>query len=109
MVGHSGILPAAVKAVVAIDEALEAIVSTVLAKDGIVLITADHGNLEQMTDYKTGEPHTAHTTFPVPLILVSKEKYKLRSGIHADIAPTILDLMKIKKPSQMDHDSLIVS
>ena len=107
MVGHSGILPAAVKAVAAIDQALEAIVRTVLAKDGVVLITADHGNLEQMTDYETGQPHTAHTTFPVPLILVSKEKYSLRSGIHADIAPTILDLMQIEKPSQMDHDSLI--
>ncbi|NOY83812.1 MAG: 2,3-bisphosphoglycerate-independent phosphoglycerate mutase [Nitrospirae bacterium] len=109
MVGHSGILPAAVKAVAVIDQVLEALVSTVLAKDGVVLITADHGNLEQMTDYETGQPHTAHTTFPVPFILVSKEKHTLKSGIHADIAPTILDLMQIPKPSQMDHDSLIVN
>lgn len=108
MVGHSGILSAAVEAVAAIDQALEAIVKTVLAADGVVLITADHGNLEQMTDYKTGEPHTAHTTFPVPLILVSKEKHNLRSGIHANIAPTILGLMQLEKPPQMDHDSLIV-
>ncbi len=107
MVGHSGILPAAIEAVAAIDQALEAVVRAALAKDGVVLITADHGNLEQMTDYKTGEPHTAHTTFPVPLILVSKEKHSLHPGIHADIAPTILDLMQIAKPPQMDHDSLI--
>lgn len=109
MVGHSGILPAAVKAVEVIDEALEAVVKATFAAGGVVLITADHGNLEQMTDYETGEPHTAHTTFPVPFILVSKEKATLRPGIHADIAPTILDLMCIHKPVQMDHDSLITS
>jgi len=108
MVGHSGILPAAVEAVAAIDQSLQALVKTTLSKEGVVLITADHGNLEQMTDYETGEPHTAHTTFPVPLILVSKEKHNLRPGIHADIAPTILDLMQVVKPPQMDHDSLIV-
>lgn len=108
MVGHSGILKAAMQAVEVIDRCLEKIVTAVLRADGAVLITADHGNLEQMVDYRTGEPHTAHTTLPVPFILVSREKVRLRPGIHADIAPTILDLMQIPKPPQMDHESLII-
>ncbi len=108
MVGHSGILDAAIQAVSVIDQSLEAISRVTLASGGVMLITSDHGNLEQMTDYDTGEPHTAHTTYPVPFILVSEEKLKLRSGIHANIAPTILDLMQIPKPLQMDHDSLII-
>ncbi len=110
MVGHSGRLNPAIEAVHAIDHALKSIVDTTLSAGGVVLITADHGNLEQMTDYETGQPHTAHTTFPVPFILVSANPtQKLRPGIHADIAPTILELMHILKPAQMDHDSLIVS
>lgn len=108
MVGHSGLLDAAVQAVSAVDQSLEAISRVTLASGGVMLVTADHGNLEQMTDYETGEPHTAHTTNPVPFIMVSKEKPKLRPGIHANIAPTILDLMQIPKPVQMDHDSLII-
>jgi len=108
MVGHSGVLKAAMQAVEVIDRCLERIVNKTLAVGGVVLITADHGNLEQMVDYQTGEPHTAHTTLPVPFILVSPERVQLRNGIHADIAPTILDLMQIPKPPQMDHHSLIV-
>lgn len=110
MVGHSGILKAAIQAVEVIDRCLEKIVTAAQKAGGAVLITADHGNLEQMIDYETGEPHTAHTTLPVPFILISPEakKIQLRSGIHADIAPTILDLMRIPKPSEMDRDSLIV-
>ncbi|HIE65730.1 MAG: 2,3-bisphosphoglycerate-independent phosphoglycerate mutase [Nitrospira sp.] len=108
MVGHSGKLEAAIQAVKVIDQCLDAIVETVLAAGGSILITADHGNLEQMLDYETGAPHTAHTTLPVPLILVSHEQVSLRPGIHADLAPTILDLMQIPKPLQMDRDSLIV-
>ncbi len=111
MVGHSGILKAAIQAVEVIDRCLEKIVQVTLEVGGAVLITADHGNLEQMVDYKTGEPHTAHTTLPVPLILISPQggdSLRLRPGIHADIAPTILDLMGIPKPPQMDHESLIV-
>lgn len=111
MVGHSGILKAAIQAVEVIDRCLEKIVRATLELGGVVLITSDHGNLEQMVDYKTGEPHTAHTTLPVPFILVagSKQKsLKLRPGVHADIAPTILDLMQIPKPPQMDHESLIL-
>jgi 2,3-bisphosphoglycerate-independent phosphoglycerate mutase len=108
MVGHSGKLEAAIQAVKVIDQCLDTIVETVLAAGGSILITADHGNLEKMVDYETGAPHTAHTTLPVPLILVSHEQVRLRPGIHADIAPTILELMQIPKPTQMDRDSLIV-
>ncbi len=109
MVGHSGRLNAAIEAVTAIDHALESIVNTTLSANGVVMITADHGNLEQMTDYETGAPHTAHTTYPVPLILVSSNKnIRLRAGIHADIAPTVLEIMQLPKPPQMDRDSLIL-
>ncbi|MFQ5543886.1 MAG: alkaline phosphatase family protein, partial [Nitrospiria bacterium] len=107
MVGHSGILDAAVKAVMAVDRSLKKTVNATLEAGGAVIITADHGNLEQMIDYETGEPHTAHTTNPVPLILCSGEDYKLRTGVHANIAPTILELMQIPKPPEMDQDSLI--
>ncbi len=108
MVGHSGNLKAAISAVEVIDRCLEKIIKTILRVKGIALITGDHGNLEQMVDYQTGAPHTAHTTLPVPFILVTAEKLTLRSGIHANIAPTILELMQIPKPPQMSHESLIV-
>ena len=81
MVGHTGSLAAAIKAVEAVDECVGKVVKLVEEKDGNMLITADHGNAEQMVDYKTGEPHTAHTTNPVPLILVTSNKnLKLKSG-----------------------------
>ncbi|HLG23177.1 MAG TPA: 2,3-bisphosphoglycerate-independent phosphoglycerate mutase [Candidatus Manganitrophaceae bacterium] len=110
MVGHSGILKAAIQAVEVIDRCLEKIITAIQKVGGAAAITADHGNLEQMVDYTTGEPHTAHTTLPVPFILVTTEKegIKLRPGIHADVAPTLLDLMGIPKPPQMERDSLIV-
>ncbi len=78
-------------------------------KNGNLLITADHGNAEQMIDYKTGEPHTAHTTNPVPLILVTNNKnLKLKSGGKlADLAPTMLDLMNLEKPEEMSGNSLL--
>ena len=78
-------------------------------KKGNLLITADHGNAEQMIDYSTGEPHTAHTTNPVPLILVSdNKKIKLKSGGKlADLAPTMLDLMNLEKPEEMTGESLL--
>jgi len=74
MVGHTGSLPAAIKAVETIDECVQKVVDAMLAHNGTILITADHGNCEQMIDYKTGEPHTAHTTNPVPLILVTNDE-----------------------------------
>ena len=76
---------------------------------GVLLITADHGNAEQMVDYKTGEPHTAHTTNPVPLILVGMENAKLKEGKLADLAPTMLEIMGLEKPQEMTGESIIVS
>ena len=109
MVGHTGSLVAAIKAVEAVDECVGKVVKLVEEKDGNMLITADHGNAEQMVDYKTGEPHTAHTTNPVPLILVTSNKnLKLKSGGKlADLAPTMLDLMNLKKPEEMTGISLL--
>ena len=109
MVGHTGNLEAAIKAVEAVDECVGKVVKLVESKKGNLLITADHGNAEQMIDYKTGEPHTAHTTNPVPLILVtSDEKLKLKSGGKlADLAPTMLDLMNLEKPEEMTGNSLL--
>ena len=109
MVGHTGSLPAAIKAVEAVDECVGKVVDAMLAHDGTVLITADHGNCEQMIDYKTGEPHTAHTTNPVPLILVSNdEKLDIKSGKLADLAPTLLEILKIDKPNEMTGESILV-
>ena len=110
MVGHTGSLPAAIKAVEAVDECVGRIVKIIEEKQGNLLITADHGNAEQMIDYKTGEPHTAHTTNPVPIILVTANKeYKLKeNGKLADLAPTMLDLMGIKQPEEMTGESLLI-
>ena len=110
MVGHTGSLQAAIKAVEAVDECVGRIVKIIEEKQGNLLITADHGNAEQMIDYKTGEPHTAHTTNPVPIILVTANKeYKLKEdGKLADLAPTMLDLMGIKQPEEMTGESLLI-
>ena len=108
MVGHTGNLSAAVKAIETIDECVEKVIEAITAQNANLLITADHGNAEQMIDYKTGEPHTAHTTNVVPLVLISdKENIKLKEGKLADIAPTILELMEIEKPKEMTGESLI--
>ena len=109
MVGHTGSLPAAIKAVETIDECVGKVVEAMLAHDGTMLITADHGNCEQMIDYKTGDPHTAHTTNPVPLILVTKnEDLKIKEGKLADLAPTMLDILGIEKPEEMTGESILV-
>ena len=107
MVGHTGSLNAAIKAVETIDECVGKIVDAVKKVQGVILITADHGNVEQMIDYKTGEPHTAHTTNPVPLILVGMGEAKLKEGKLADLAPTMLDIMELDKPEEMTGESLI--
>jgi 2,3-bisphosphoglycerate-independent phosphoglycerate mutase len=111
MVGHSGNLKAAMTAVCVIDRCLEKVIGATLAADGLAFITADHGNLEQMIDYDTGEPHTAHTTLPVPLIMVTQDKniraLKLMPGIHANIAPTILSILGIPIPAEMNQPSLL--
>ncbi|HYB13520.1 MAG TPA: 2,3-bisphosphoglycerate-independent phosphoglycerate mutase [Myxococcota bacterium] len=109
MVGHTGVLPAAIKAVETIDACLERVAQTVLALGGSMLVTADHGNCEQMIDRKTGEPHTAHTTNPVPLYWVTGNPmgHRLRSGTLADLAPTVLELLGLPRPSEMTGRSLL--
>lgn len=107
MVGHTGSLEAAIKAIETVDECLGKVVEAVEKQEGVLIITADHGNAEQMIDYKTGEPHTAHTTNPVPLILVGMENSKLKQGKLADLAPTMLSIMGLEKPEEMTGESLI--
>jgi 2,3-bisphosphoglycerate-independent phosphoglycerate mutase len=108
MVGHTGFLAAAEKAVATIDQCLGRLRAAVEQAGGVLLITADHGNVELMRDPQTGEPHTAHTTFDVPIIVVNAPRnMKLASGRLADVAPTLLDLMGLAKPGQMVGHSLI--
>ncbi len=107
MVGHTGNLEATIKAIEAIDECVQKVVDAVEEKNGMIIMTADHGNAEQMIDYKTGEPHTAHTTNPVPLVLIGAEGIKLKEGKLADLAPTMLELMELPKPEEMTGESLI--
>jgi 2,3-bisphosphoglycerate-independent phosphoglycerate mutase len=108
MVGHTGIMTAAIEAVDTIDSCLGRLRAAVEKADGVLLITADHGNIEMMKDPETGEPHTAHTTFDVPIIVVNaKTPVKLNDGRLADVAPTLLDLMGLEKPRAMSGHSLI--
>ena len=107
MVGHTGNVEAVIKALESLDGCVEKIVEAIEEEHGILLITADHGNCEQMIDYKTGEPHTAHTTNPVPLVLVGKDDVKLKEGRLADLAPTMLNLIGLEKPEEMTGESLI--
>ncbi len=109
MVGHTGVLAAAIKAVEAVDKGIGRIADAVRAKGGALFITADHGNCELMTDPATGQPHTAHTLFPVPLIFVDdahKSAKLLPKGRICDVAPTMLELMGIPKPAAMTGVSL---
>lgn len=109
MVGHSGILSAAIKAVEAVDVSLGRLEAAVRAQGGVMLVTADHGNCELMKDPQTNGPHTAHTLDKVPLVLVNGPAgvSAIRSGRLADIAPTLLDLMKLPQPAEMTGKSLI--
>ncbi|AIB10839.1 phosphoglyceromutase [Azospirillum argentinense] len=109
MVGHSGILSAAIKAVEAVDVSLGRLEAAVRAQGGVMLVTADHGNCELMKDPRTNGPHTAHTLDKVPLVLVNGPAgvSAIRSGRLADIAPTLLDLMKLPQPAEMTGKSLI--
>ena len=111
MVGHTGIFDAAVQAVEVVDGYVGEIVDEILKKGGSVLLTADHGNAEKMIDLTTGQPHTAHTTNPVPFSLIIDDgiNYRLREdGILADVAPTVLQLMHIPQPLAMTGKSLII-
>jgi 2,3-bisphosphoglycerate-independent phosphoglycerate mutase len=111
MVGHTGIFDAAVKAVETVDTCVGRVVDEILALGGAVLLTADHGNAEKMIDETTGQPHTAHTSNPVPFLLILNDDlaHELRGdGILADVAPTALDILKLPKPLEMTGISMIV-
>lgn len=109
MVGHTGVLPAAVKAVEAVDESVGRIVTALSEVSAQALFIADHGNAEQMVDYTTGVPHTAHTTFPVPCILFGRPDIRgIRAGgALCDVAPTLLELMNLTPPAEMTGCSLL--
>ncbi|MBZ0275663.1 MAG: 2,3-bisphosphoglycerate-independent phosphoglycerate mutase [Anaerolineae bacterium] len=108
MVGHTGSLPAAIKAVETVDECAGKIVAAVNAKGGIAIVTADHGNCERMVEEATGEPHTYHTTNPVSLFVIGEGYFRLfPRGILADVAPTVLDLLDIPQPPEMTGRSLV--
>lgn len=108
MVGHTGSLPAAIKAVETVDTGLGRIADAIERAGGALLVTADHGNCELMRDPETGGPHTAHTTNPVPLFLVgARNRALLTQGRLADIAPTLLELMDLPKPPEMTGVSLL--
>ena len=106
MVGHTGVYEAAVKAVQAVDTCVGKVVEATAKMGGVALITADHGNAEQMTE-PDGAPFTAHTTNLVPFCIVGAN-VTLRDGRLADIAPTMLDLMGLNKPEEMDGETLIL-
>ena len=108
MVGHTGVLEAAIKAVEAIDECVGKILDAIDKVGGVLLVTADHGNCEKMIDYETGKPHTAHTTNLVPLVIYGIGDVKLKNGKLCDIAPTMLEIMNIEKPNEMTGVSLII-
>ena len=110
MVGHTGVMAAAIKAVEAVDTCLGRLREAVERAGGILIVTADHGNVEQMKDPETGAPHTAHTLLDVPIVVVNAKSalpLRLRNGRLADVAPTLLDLAGIEKPPQMTGESLV--
>ena len=107
MVGHTGSLSAAIKAVEAVDTGLGRLAEAIRKVDGALLVTADHGNCETMRDPETGEPHTAHTTNPVPVLLMDGGGAALADGRLADIAPTLLELLGLPKPAEMTGASLL--
>ncbi|HXX78802.1 MAG TPA: 2,3-bisphosphoglycerate-independent phosphoglycerate mutase [Ktedonobacteraceae bacterium] len=110
MVGHTGVIEAAIKAVETVDTGVGQVVEATLAMGGGLLITADHGNAEQLIEYDTGKPFTAHTTYPVPLYLVVPQMAHVHlrnDGILADVAPTILDVLGIAKPKDMTGSTLV--
>jgi len=107
MVGHTGIMDAAILAVEAVDAALQRIVDALQTVGGRMLITADHGNVEQMLDKETGQPHTAHTTTPVPLVYVGGDRPLASDGSLSDLAPTMLAILGVEQPVEMTGKSLI--
>ena len=110
MVGHTGIMEAAVKAIESVDECVGKAYDALMQVNGQMFICADHGNAEQLMDYETGTPFTAHTTNPVPFVLVNYDKdYTLREGgCLADIVPTLIEMMGMEQPAEMTGKSLLV-
>ncbi|MFC4710868.1 2,3-bisphosphoglycerate-independent phosphoglycerate mutase [Enterococcus eurekensis] len=106
MVGHSGMVEPTIKAIEAVDEGLGRVVDAILARGGYAIITADHGNSETLID-ENGQPHTAHTTVPVPVIVTKNEVTLREGGALSDLAPTMLDLLDVEKPVEMTGTSLI--
>ena len=107
MVGHTGVMEAAIKAVETVDECVGKVVDAVVKQDGAVLITSDHGNADVMFNYETNEPVTSHTTNDTPFILIGTDVKKVKNGALCDIAPTMLEVMGIEKPVEMTGNSLI--
>ena len=109
MVGHTGVIEAAVKAVETVDQCVGRAVEALIEAGGQMILCADHGNCEQMINYETGEPHTAHTTNPVPFILINYDKNfgLMEGGRLADLAPTLLDMMGMQQPAEMTGHSLL--
>ena len=108
MVGHTGNFQAAKKACETIDKCVQEVIDQALIFNYVSLIIADHGNCETMVN-EDGSPNTAHTKNPVPIILVDNNKTKVKKGVLANIAPTILDILRIKKPKEMTMDSLLTN
>ena len=106
MVGHTGVMEAAIKACEAVDKCVKDVITTALNNDYTTLLIADHGNCETMIN-PDGTPHTAHTTNPVPIILIDKELNQINAGILGDLAPTILKLLGVPQPEAMTQNSLI--
>jgi 2,3-bisphosphoglycerate-independent phosphoglycerate mutase len=109
MVGHTGIIDAAILAVEAVDAALQHIVKALLSVGGKLLLTADHGNIEQMVDKITGQPHTAHSTNPVPLVYVGGDGSLASGGSLSDLAPTMLAILGVEQPIEMTGKSLLIA
>ena len=105
MVGHTGVIPAAIKAVEAVDECVGKVVNAVMNKGGVCIIIADHGNADKMLD-EEGKPFTAHTTNPVPIIVTDKN-VTVSSGILSDVAPTMLYYMELPQPAELTGKCLV--
>jgi 2,3-bisphosphoglycerate-independent phosphoglycerate mutase len=109
MVGHTGVMDAAVKAVEAVDSCLQRILEALRTVGGKMLLTADHGNIELMRDDETGQAHTAHTMNPVPLVYVCGDKPLAAGGSLSDLAPTMLDILGVPQPVEMTGRSLLAA
>jgi 2,3-bisphosphoglycerate-independent phosphoglycerate mutase len=107
MVGHTGVIPAAIKAVEAVDDCLGKVVDAIIKQEGTALITADHGNADEMLT-PDGKVITAHSTNPVPFIVIGEGDVEAREGRLADLAPTMLKILNIDKPEDMTGETLIV-